>query len=87
MVAHTNNETLLLAIPAHGDIRFVASADDSLITTGFGWYGQMLYVRMDGQMVTLWTAKPTAEPHVYQLGWNVSGTPPLSIRNVAPSHP
>lgn len=87
MVAHTNNETLLLAIPEHGDIRFVDNSNASLTTTGLGWYGKMLYLRVDGKMETLWTAQPTSEQSVYKLGWNISGTPALDLRMVAPSHP
>lgn len=87
MLAHSNNETLLFAIPEHGDIRFLANSNDSFTTTGLGWYGKMLYLRVDGKMETLWTAQPTSEKDVYKLGWNITGTPALDLRKVAPSHP
>ncbi|KAK8092339.1 uncharacterized protein PG998_014561 [Apiospora kogelbergensis] len=90
MAATTNGQTLLLALPeASGAVQFVKDSNtSSLLTTGFGWYGKMLYHRNGSNMETLWAAMPKDSSSFYQLTWNVtdSDATPLSLRNRAPAH-
>jgi hypothetical protein len=63
------------------------TSDSSKITTGFGFYGHVLYVLINGKMVTEWYAVPTDDESIWQLSWNTEGSTssPLAIRNIAPS--
>jgi len=86
-MVNTNNETLFLQVSTEsGEIRFGNnSANASLITTGFGWYGKTLFINVDNIMETLWYAK-SAGTNLYQLVWNDTTAMPVTVRNSAPSH-
>lgn len=62
------------------------TSNSSLITTGFGFYGHVIFVQIDSTMKTEWYAVPTSDDTLYQLAWNEeSEGVPVALRNIAPS--
>lgn len=79
----------LLYVPSSsGDVGFTNStSSSSQITTGFGFYGHVIYVTINGTMITQWGAVPTIDSSLWKLVWNSGddGVFPIALRNIAPS--
>ncbi|KAK9781342.1 hypothetical protein SCARD494_14115 [Seiridium cardinale] len=62
------------------------TSDSSLVTSGFGFYGHVIYVQIGSEMKTKWYAVPTSDETLYQLTWNEeSNGTPVALRNIEPS--
>jgi hypothetical protein len=87
--ATINGGDSLFYVPSSsGAVGFTNTTTSSQITTGFGFYGHVIYILIDSTMVTQWYAVPTSDSGLYQLSWNVSSTSgaiPIALRNIAPS--
>ncbi|KAK6073330.1 hypothetical protein SCUP515_06942 [Seiridium cupressi] len=71
-----------------GTIGFTNSTDDStVITTGFGFYGHVVFLQTGTTMLTEWYAIPTSDTAMWQLSWNdqTGEGIPVALRNIAPS--
>jgi hypothetical protein len=81
--------TSLLYVPTDGGpVGFTTSTDNSSqITTGYGFYGHVIFIDLDDSLETEWTVLPTSDDTIFQLYWSYStkDTYDVALRNVAPS--
>ncbi|KAI1848599.1 hypothetical protein JX265_011547 [Neoarthrinium moseri] len=85
----TDSSQSLLYIPStSGQVGFTnTTGDSSLITTGFGFYGHVVFVQIGSTMETSWYAIPTSDSDIWVLTWDDDGDGaiPIALRNIAPS--
>jgi hypothetical protein len=84
-----DGSTYNLYIPSSsGRVGFTSDVtNSSVITSGFGSYGPVVYFNKNSLMSTDWSAVPTNETNFYRLEWaSVDDEAiPVSLRSVAPS--
>ncbi|KAK9783620.1 hypothetical protein SCAR479_00179 [Seiridium cardinale] len=81
-------ESLFYVPSTSGTIGFTNSTDDSTrITTGFGFYGHVVFLQTGTTMLTEWYAIPTSDSAMWELSWNdqTGEGIPVALRNIAPS--
>ncbi|KAH8658263.1 hypothetical protein BX600DRAFT_514765 [Xylariales sp. PMI_506] len=85
-----NTTQSLLYVPStSGPVGFTSSTTNSShITTGFGFYGNVVYCTIGGQIQTEWYALPVQDGKLWQLSWSSSNSSaiPISLRSIAPSN-
>ncbi|KAK8078971.1 hypothetical protein PG994_002778 [Apiospora phragmitis] len=73
-----------------GLTKFTDLGDTSATTTGFIFFGSMLFVDVDHKMEAAWTARPTVVDgqSLFEVGWNVTADDaiPVQLNTRAPMH-
>ncbi|KAK6214504.1 hypothetical protein LQW54_004225 [Pestalotiopsis sp. IQ-011] len=59
--------------------------DDTMVTSGFGLYGHVVFLEASTSMETKWYAIATEVDDLWQLSWNASDGFPITLRSVSPS--
>ncbi|CAI4212705.1 unnamed protein product [Parascedosporium putredinis] len=84
-----NLGTSLFFVPSEpGAVGFTNATSDPLhVTTGFGFYGHVLFMSVDSTMNTQWYAVPTNTSTLWQVIWKAESDAaiPIALRNIAPS--
>lgn len=82
------DESRLLYVPStSGSVGFTNTTDnDTLITTGFGFYGHVAFLQSGSSILTEWYAVPTNDGQLYLLTWdNEANGIPVALRNLSPT--
>ncbi|ETS86133.1 hypothetical protein PFICI_04158 [Pestalotiopsis fici W106-1] len=58
--------------------------DDTLITSGFGLYGHVVFLQSGTSMMTEWYAIATDIDSLWQLSWDDTDGFPITLRSIAP---
>ncbi|KAH6658451.1 hypothetical protein BKA67DRAFT_656641 [Truncatella angustata] len=80
-------QSLFYVPSSSGPVGFTNTTnDDSFITSGFGFYGHVIFVQIGSVIQTEWIAVPTNDSAVWLLSWNVEDQGvPVALRNIAPT--
>ncbi|KAF7539219.1 hypothetical protein G7054_g2334 [Neopestalotiopsis clavispora] len=58
--------------------------DDTLVTSGFGLYGHVVFLQTGTTMQTEWYAIATEVDSLWQLSWDDTTGFPITLRSIAP---